>query len=186
MTRIPLPFPGPLTAERFALRTPDDVARMLQLHSLGWGVKRIANELGCAKSTVEKYVVQGDWRPPVPANPPPSPRDARYSPLSPVNGLLDLAANGFKRVMQLQVLVARQGSSCRAFWIGVDFPQIMCRMFDAWLGPVAACCSGIIFLCQSDQRVGHRIPGLFGNEITGPAKIGGNHHLPVSKRLGAP
>ena len=61
------PFPGPLTVERSALRTPDDVARMLQLHSLGWGVKRIARELGCAKNTVKKYVTQGDWRAPAPA-----------------------------------------------------------------------------------------------------------------------
>ena len=59
-------FPGPLTVERSALRTPDDVARMLQLHALGWGVKRIARELGCAKNTVKKYVGQGDWRPPAP------------------------------------------------------------------------------------------------------------------------
>ena len=46
-------FPGPLTVERSPLRTPDDVARMLQLHALGWGVKRIARELGCAKNTVK-------------------------------------------------------------------------------------------------------------------------------------
>ena len=63
MTDLPPPFPGPLTVERSALRTPDDVDRMLQLHALGWGVKRIARELGCAKNTVKKYVTQGDWRP---------------------------------------------------------------------------------------------------------------------------
>ena len=50
MTDLPPPFPGPLTVERSALRTPDDVDRMLQLHALGWGVKRIARELGCAKN----------------------------------------------------------------------------------------------------------------------------------------
>jgi transposase len=60
------PFPGPLTAERSPLRTPDDVARMLQLHALGWGVKRIARELGCAKNTVKRYLAQGAWRPPAP------------------------------------------------------------------------------------------------------------------------
>ena len=32
-------FPGPLLVERSALRTPDDVAGMLQLHALGWGGK---------------------------------------------------------------------------------------------------------------------------------------------------
>ena len=66
MTDLPPPFPGPLAVERSALRTPDDVARMLQLHALGWGVKRIARELGCAKNTVKKYVTQGDWRPAAP------------------------------------------------------------------------------------------------------------------------
>ena len=66
MTLLPPPFPGPLTVERSPLRTPDDVARMLQLHALGWGVKRIARELGCAKNTVKKYVGQGVWRPPAP------------------------------------------------------------------------------------------------------------------------
>ena len=66
MTLLPPPFPGPLAVERSALRTPDDVDRMLQLHALGWGVKRIARELGCAKNTVKKYVTQGDWRPAAP------------------------------------------------------------------------------------------------------------------------
>ena len=66
MTLLPPPFPGPLPVERSPLRTPDDVDRMLQLHALGWGVKRIARELGCAKNTVKKYVGQGDWRPAAP------------------------------------------------------------------------------------------------------------------------
>ena len=38
MTCLPPPIPGPLTAERSVLRTPDDVARMLQLHALEQGV----------------------------------------------------------------------------------------------------------------------------------------------------
>ena len=66
MSLLPPPFPGPLAVERSALRTPDDVDRMLQLHALGWGIKRIARELGCAKNTVKKYVDQGDWRPAAP------------------------------------------------------------------------------------------------------------------------
>ncbi|MHB1299192.1 MAG: IS21 family transposase [Gemmatimonadaceae bacterium] len=66
MSRFAPPFPGPLAAERFSLRTPDDVARMLQLHALGWGVKRIARELGCAKNTVKKYLAHGAWRPATP------------------------------------------------------------------------------------------------------------------------
>ncbi len=61
------PFPGPLAAERSPLRTPDDVARMLQLQALGWGAKRIARELGCAKNTVKKYLAQREWRPGAPA-----------------------------------------------------------------------------------------------------------------------
>ena len=52
--------------ERSALRTPDDVDRMLQLHALGWGVKRIARELGYVKNTVKKCATQGDWRPAAP------------------------------------------------------------------------------------------------------------------------
>src|SRR3954468_22131800 len=30
------------------MRTPDDVAAMLQLKALGWGIKRIARELRCS------------------------------------------------------------------------------------------------------------------------------------------
>ena len=53
MSHLPPPFPGLLTVERSPLRTPYYVDRMLQLHALGWGVKRIARELGCAKNTVK-------------------------------------------------------------------------------------------------------------------------------------
>ena len=60
MTDLPPPFPGPLTVERSALRTPDDVDRMLQLHALGWGVKRIARELGCAN--LHLLVTDGGFR----------------------------------------------------------------------------------------------------------------------------
>jgi hypothetical protein len=59
MTDLPPPFPGPLAVERSALRTPDDVARMLQLHALGWGVRRIARELGCAKCHRSREIPQG-------------------------------------------------------------------------------------------------------------------------------
>jgi transposase len=40
---------------------PDEVMAMLRLHDLGWGSKRIAAELGCARNTVRHYVRQGGW-----------------------------------------------------------------------------------------------------------------------------
>jgi transposase len=43
------------------MRTPVDVQVMLQLHQLGWGVKRIALELGVSKNTVKRYVRAGGW-----------------------------------------------------------------------------------------------------------------------------
>ena len=46
---------------RLVMRTPDDVSVMLRLHQLGWGLKRIALELGCSKNTVRRYLAQGGW-----------------------------------------------------------------------------------------------------------------------------
>lgn len=34
---------------------------MLWLKSLGWGIRRIARELGCSRMTVRRYVAQGGW-----------------------------------------------------------------------------------------------------------------------------
>jgi hypothetical protein len=31
---------------------PDEVSAMVRLHELGWGLKRIAGELGCSRNTV--------------------------------------------------------------------------------------------------------------------------------------
>lgn len=45
------------------MRTPEEVETMLQLHRKGWGVKRIARELGVARNTVRRYVAAGDWAP---------------------------------------------------------------------------------------------------------------------------
>ena len=45
------------------MKTPDDVSAMLRLRSLGWGSKRIAAELGCARNTVRHWLAHGDWRP---------------------------------------------------------------------------------------------------------------------------
>ena len=33
---------------RDVMQTPDEVAAMLRLKGLGWGIKRIAKELGCS------------------------------------------------------------------------------------------------------------------------------------------
>lgn len=42
-----------------AMKTPDDVAAMLRLKACGWGIKRIARELGCSHHTVRDYVAAG-------------------------------------------------------------------------------------------------------------------------------
>jgi transposase len=48
---------------REVMQTPDEVAAMLRLKALGWGIKRIARELGCSHMTVRHYVAQGGWQP---------------------------------------------------------------------------------------------------------------------------
>ena len=48
---------------RDVMRTPDEVAAMLRLHSLGWGVRRIGTELGCSHMTVRRYLEAGGWTP---------------------------------------------------------------------------------------------------------------------------
>lgn len=45
------------------MKTPDDIAAMLRLHALGWGVRRIARELCISPNTVRSYVRAGGWRP---------------------------------------------------------------------------------------------------------------------------
>src|SRR5690606_30648116 len=41
---------------------PSDVNRILTLHSLGWGAKRISRELGISRTTIKKYLCLGSWR----------------------------------------------------------------------------------------------------------------------------
>jgi transposase len=41
------------------MKTPDDVAAMVRLKACGWGIKRIARELGCSHHTVKHYVAAG-------------------------------------------------------------------------------------------------------------------------------
>lgn len=43
------------------MQTPEDVAAMLRLKALGWGVRRIADELGCSHMTVRRYLAEGGW-----------------------------------------------------------------------------------------------------------------------------
>ena len=46
---------------REVMQTPDEVAAMLRLKALGWGVRRIAGELGCSHMTVRRYLAEGGW-----------------------------------------------------------------------------------------------------------------------------
>lgn len=48
---------------REVMQDPEDVAAMLRLRQLGWGVKRIARELGISPNTVKRYLRQGGWKP---------------------------------------------------------------------------------------------------------------------------
>src|SRR6201987_5442881 len=45
------------------MKTPDDVAEMLRLKACGWGLKRIARQLGCSHHTVKAYVAAGGAKP---------------------------------------------------------------------------------------------------------------------------
>ena len=45
------------------MKTPDDVAEMLRLKACGWGVKRIARQLGCSHPTVRGYAAADGVKP---------------------------------------------------------------------------------------------------------------------------
>jgi hypothetical protein len=45
------------------MKTPDDVAEMLRLRACGWGLKRIARQLGCSRHPVKDYVAAGGVKP---------------------------------------------------------------------------------------------------------------------------
>ncbi|MBD9498373.1 helix-turn-helix domain-containing protein [Ensifer sp. ENS01] len=49
-------------ARREAMLEPDEVTAMLRLKKLGWGTRRIAAELGCSRTTVQRYIETGGWR----------------------------------------------------------------------------------------------------------------------------
>lgn len=40
------------------MRTPDDVAAMLRLKALGWGIRRVARELECSHMTVRVHMMR--------------------------------------------------------------------------------------------------------------------------------
>lgn len=45
------------------MKTLEDVTEMLCLNACGWGLKRIARELGCSHHTVKGYVAAGVVKP---------------------------------------------------------------------------------------------------------------------------
>jgi len=49
-------------ARREAMLEPDEVTAMLRLKKLGWGTRRIALELGCSRTTVQRYIETGHSR----------------------------------------------------------------------------------------------------------------------------
>jgi len=56
-------FPHGKDGRRQTMRTPDEVAAMQHLYSLGWGTRRIAAEVGCNRETVQRYLAAGAWAP---------------------------------------------------------------------------------------------------------------------------
>lgn len=68
------------------MRTPDDVSAMIKLRDLGWGVKRIAGELGCSKNTVKRWLGIGGWQ-----------RCGSPSRSKKLDGLADWLAERFRR-----------------------------------------------------------------------------------------
>src|SRR5512144_1838351 len=54
---------GLMTPRGVVMQTPEAVTAMGRLWALGWGIKRIAQELGCSKNTVRHYLRQGGWQP---------------------------------------------------------------------------------------------------------------------------
>jgi transposase len=45
------------------MQTPEEVAAMLRLKALGWGIRRISQELGCSHMTVRRYIAAGGYVP---------------------------------------------------------------------------------------------------------------------------
>ena len=45
------------------MQTPEAVAAMRRLYELGWGLRRIAGELGCSRNTVKRHLGRSGWAP---------------------------------------------------------------------------------------------------------------------------
>jgi transposase len=45
------------------MKSRRDVSAMLRLKARGWGLRRIAVKLRCSRSTVRRWLAQGEWRP---------------------------------------------------------------------------------------------------------------------------
>jgi transposase len=67
-TRKTLPWTVGL--RRDEMLEPDEVSAMLKLKALGWGARRIAAELGCARTTARRWLREGVWRRPTPSSRP--------------------------------------------------------------------------------------------------------------------
>jgi transposase len=50
-------------AGREKMQTPEEVAAMLRLKALGWGIRRKSEELGCSPVTVRRYIAAGGYVP---------------------------------------------------------------------------------------------------------------------------
>ena len=60
------PVAGPLRGlepRREVMLEPDEVAAMMRLHRLGWGTRRLAQQFGCSRTTVRRYIAAGGWQP---------------------------------------------------------------------------------------------------------------------------
>ena len=42
---------------------PEEVEAVVGLYEFGWGTKRIAEEFGCSRNTVKRYVATAGWVP---------------------------------------------------------------------------------------------------------------------------
>jgi transposase len=66
MKGLKLLLPEHQVRKEDVMQTPEAVAAMQRLYGLGWGLRRIAGELGCSRNTVKHYVQQNS-RVPYPA-----------------------------------------------------------------------------------------------------------------------
>jgi hypothetical protein len=83
------------------MKAPDDVAAMMRLKSLGWGVRRIARELGCSHHAVKGYLASG--------------RSSRHSARSCSMGTMTGCASGSSGMPAMPTWYAR--TSCqRRVW----------------------------------------------------------------------